>query len=142
MQIVCIHCEAINRVPDDRPLNEAKCGKCANSLYQHHPVTLNDHNFFRFIEKTESPIIVDFWADWCAPCRNMAPVFSAVAAESQGIIFAKVDTQDAQQISAEAMIRSLPTLVFFNKGQEVNRVSGGLNASQMKAWVMECVRQL
>lgn len=142
MQVVCIHCEAINRLPDEKSLSDAKCGKCANTIYDLSPIELNDRNFFRYIEKTDAPVIVDFWAGWCGPCVNMAPVFKSVASQSPNLIFAKVDTEDAQQVSAEAAIRSLPTLVFFHKGEEKNRISGLLNESQLKSWIMENIRQV
>jgi thioredoxin 2 len=142
MHIVCSQCGAINRIPKDKNLADAKCGKCADFIYSAKPVALNDASFFRYIEKNELPVIVDFWADWCAPCKAMAPVFEAIAAESEGLLFAKVDTQNAQQIGAEASIRSIPTLIFFHQGEEIDRVSGALRESQLKQWIMQCVSKL
>lgn len=142
MHIVCSHCEAINRIPEDKSHTNAKCGKCGKSVYAGKPVALNDANFFRFIEKNSLPIIVDFWAEWCGPCKAMAPVFEAVAAESDGVLFAKVDTQEAQKIGAEAGIRSIPTLIFFHNGAEIDRVSGALRESQLKQWIMQCVNKI
>jgi len=142
MHIVCSHCEAINRIPEDKSHTNAKCGKCGKAVYAGKPVALNDANFFRFIEKNSLPIIVDFWAEWCGPCKAMAPVFEAVAAESDGVLFAKVDTQEAQKIGAEAGIRSIPTLIFFHQGAEIDRVSGALRESQLKQWIMQCVNKI
>ena len=87
-------------------------------------------------------VLIDFWASWCAPCQNMVPVFSKVAQSSPSLLFAKVNTEQVQQLSADANIRSLPTLVFFHQGKEVDRISGGLNEAQMKQWIMQCVSKV
>jgi thioredoxin 2 len=142
MHIVCAYCDSINRIPDDKSHTNAKCGKCSKPVYSAAPVNLRDANFFRYIEKNDLPIVVDFWADWCGPCKTMAPVFKAVAAESDGLLFAKVDTQLEQQVSAQASIRSLPTLVFFHQGTEIDRISGALREPQMKQWIMQCLSKL
>lgn len=139
MLIVCAHCQAINRVPSEKDHTEAKCGQCKLSVYTSKPTNLSDATFFRYIEKNDLPIVVDFWADWCAPCKAMTPVFNRVAEQSSDILFAKVDTQAAQQIASEANIRSIPTLIYFHKGEEVDRVSGALNEAQLKQWIMTCV---
>ncbi|MGB3727241.1 MAG: thioredoxin TrxC [Glaciecola sp.] len=142
MHIICAHCEAINRIPEDKEHTHAACGKCKQPVYSALPTNLNDGNFFRFIEKNDLPIVVDFWADWCGPCKAMAPVFSSVASESSNILFAKVDTQQAQQVAGQANIRSIPTLIFFHRGKEIDRVSGALREPQMKQWIMQCVAKL
>lgn len=142
MHIVCSQCGTINRIPKDKPVCDAMCGKCKQNVYNSKPVVLDDHDFYRFIEKTELPILVDFWADWCAPCKAMAPTFTAVAGESEDVIFAKVDTQIAEKVSAQANIRSIPTLIFFYKGKEIDRVSGALNNAQMKKFIMQCIGKL
>lgn len=141
MNIVCSSCFTTNRIPDGKDLSQAKCGKCQNAIYNAAPVALSINTFYPFVERNHLPVIVDFWAAWCGPCQNMAPVFSKVAQSSPSILFAKVDTENAQQISAEANIRSLPTLVFFHQGKEVDRISGGLNEVQMKQWILQCVQK-
>jgi thioredoxin 2 len=142
MKIVCSQCFTTNRVPESKEINLAKCGKCQNPVYSSTPVVLGQNTFYPYIERNELPVIVDFWAAWCGPCQNMAPVFNKVALSSPGLLFAKIDTEQVQQISADAGIRSLPTLVFFHKGQEIDRISGGLNEGQMRQWIMQCVNKL
>lgn len=141
MNIVCANCFTTNRIPADKDHSIGQCGKCQQEIYSATPTSLTANTFYPFVERNDLPVIVDFWAGWCGPCQNMAPVFSKVAQSSPSILFAKVDTEQVQKISADANIRSLPTLVFFYKGQEVDRISGGLNEMQMKQWIVKCVQK-
>ena len=142
MNIVCANCFTTNRIPDDKDHTSGKCGKCQQNVYSASPTDLTQNTFYPFIERNTLPVVVDFWASWCGPCQNMAPTYNKVAQLSPSLLFAKVNTEQEQQISADANIRSLPTLVFFHQGEEVDRISGGLGEAQMKQWIMQCLQKI
>lgn len=141
MHIVCAKCFTTNRIPDDKDHSQAICGKCQKTVYSAKPVELGVKTFTPFIKRNDLPVIIDFWAAWCGPCQNMAPVFTKVAQSSPTLLFAKVNTEQIQQVSADAGIRSLPTLVFFRQGKEVDRISGGLNEMQMRQWLIQSLKK-
>ncbi|MDY0745290.1 thioredoxin TrxC [Paucibacter sp. R3-3] len=133
--IACRHCLAKNRVPKARLAEDPVCGRCGHALLPGEPVELSDANFDEVTRHTELPVIVDFWAAWCGPCRMMAPQFERAAAELKGrALFVKVDS-DANPCTAQRFqVRSIPTLVKLNRGAEVDRRSGALPAAQIAAF--------
>lgn len=135
MQLVCPNCLTKNRVPDERLQDSPVCGKCGETLMPPEPIKLDDASFSRFIEGSDLPVVVDFWADWCGPCKMMAPQFSAAAQKMRTLRFAKVDTEASPQASVRFRIRSIPTMVLFKGGQEIARTSGAMSASEIERWV-------
>jgi thioredoxin 2 len=138
LKVVCARCMATNRVPVARLAEGPKCGKCSSALLEGVPIALDDARFQAFVEKTELPVLVDFFATWCGPCRAMAPAFERTASElRQRALFAKVDIDASPSVSGRYGIRSVPTLMLFKGGREVDRMSGALDAANLRAWVMQ-----
>jgi len=134
--IVCASCWTVNRVPAERLGEDPKCGKCGQPLLQGKPVSLDEAGFERLVGRTQLPVVVDFWAEWCGPCHAMAPVFERVAAELKGRVqFGKVDTEKAQSLASRFGIRSIPTLILFRAGAEAARVSGALDYRTLVNWL-------
>jgi thioredoxin 2 len=135
MHLVCPQCGTVNRVPPERLPDSPVCGRCATALAEPHPVPLGDDVFATYIERSDAPVLVDFWAEWCGPCRMMAPQFDAAAQRLPGVRFAKVDTDAHPRASVSSRVRSIPTLVLFHGGQEVARRTGATSAGELVQWV-------
>jgi len=136
MKVICPHCQAVNNVPKKDDYKKANCGKCKKSLLEVKPIELTSSNIDRILENSDIPIVVDFWAPWCGPCKMMAPVFEDVAKRFPlKALFAKVNTENEQFLGSRFNIRSIPTLVIFKDGKEVDRVSGAMDPSSLENYV-------
>jgi thioredoxin 2 len=135
MHLACPACGTINRVSEERLRDEPVCGRCGAPLMPTDPVELNDTSLPRYIAKTELPVVVDFWAPWCGPCKVMAPHFAAAAQQMPQVRFVKVNSDNAPASSARFAIRSIPTLILFHAGKELARLSGALPANELTAWI-------
>lgn len=135
MIVTCTQCLAKNRLESQRLAEYPKCGRCHEPLLGLKPVELTDDRFKTLISSTELPVIVDFWASWCGPCKVMAPHFEHAAEQITDVQFAKVNTEQAQMVSQQFAIRSIPTLIVFKQGKEVARQAGAMTSMQIQQWL-------
>jgi thioredoxin 2 len=136
LHIVCPVCAGVNRLPSARLTAGPKCGKCKNMLFNGQPAVLSSETFERHISRSDIPVVVDFWAAWCGPCKMMAPAFAMAAEQLEPRVrFAKLDTEQEQTIAQQFRIMSIPTLIIFKGGREIARQSGALDIRSLVSWV-------
>jgi len=141
MLIVCPSCISKNRVEEGRLGERPVCGRCQQELLVPAPIALGEETFDSYVSATQLPVVVDFWADWCGPCRMMAPHLEQAARERPLLRFVKVDTDESPRLAGRFGIRGIPTLAVFLEGREIARRSGAVSSAQLLSWVDHSIAQ-
>lgn len=143
MIIACPHCAGLNRLAAEKCAAAPVCGKCKQPLFSGEPVEITSANFANLVQKSELPVVLDFWASWCGPCQSFAPVFSQAARELEPAFrFGKINTEQQQQLAAQFQIRSIPTLMLMQQGKLIAQLSGALPKQQFYQWLQQQSAQL
>lgn len=143
LHVVCPHCATVNRIPSAKLVDAPQCGQCKQALFTGEPLELGASNFDRHLTRNDLPVVVDFWAPWCGPCRMMAPNFHQAAIDLEPHArLVKVNTEAEQQLAARFNIRSIPTLAIFKGGREIARQSGALDLGTLKRWIEAHLQRL
>lgn len=136
MITMCPHCSGLNRIADEKLSANPKCGKCQQPVFTGKPIEMTGVQFLRAMQKTDQPLVVDFWAPWCGPCKSFAPIFSEAAKKLEPKAkFIKINTENEQNIASQFNIRSIPTLAIFKNGQEITRQAGAMDFTSFNNWI-------
>ena len=142
LHLVCPYCQSINRVPTAKLSEHPNCGRCQQPLFTGEPIELTTATFSRHVERSDLPLLVDFWAPWCGPCRSFAPIFEDVAEERSGKMrFVKVNTEAERELSARFRIRSIPTIMMFKNGEVIDMLNGAVPKAPFDSWLNEAGQQ-